>query len=89
MISVSALLLLCCSRVLFPDALGYNVYRAVPRVTVVSDENRLIECPPYPKGYVLVGMFRKKDQRIQHRQVEQESEPACYHYEPLMAGESA
>ena len=89
MISVSALLLLCCSRVLFPDALGYSVYRAVPRVTVVSDENRIIECPPYPTGYVLVWTFRKNDERIQHRHVEQEGKPACYHYEPLMPGESA
>lgn len=89
MISVSALLLLCCSSVLFPDAVGYSVYRAVPKVTVESDENQRIECPPYPKGYVLVGTFRKKDEPVQHRHVEQEDKPACYHYEPLMPGESA
>jgi len=89
MVSVSALLLMCCSTVLFEDAVAYNVYRAVPTVTVIGDNDRTIECPLYPKGYVLVGTFRKEDDGIQEQQVEREGKPACYHYEPVMPSESA
>jgi hypothetical protein len=88
MVSLSALLVLCCSTVLYADPVGYAVYWAVPKVTVVSGGNRMIECPPYPKGYVLLGTFRK-DAHIQHNQLEEDDKPACYHYEPLMLGDSS
>ena len=88
MVSLSALLALCCSTVLYPDPVGYTVYWAVPKVTSVSHDNRMIECPPYPKGYVLLGTFRK-DSHIGHHQMEEDEQPACYHYEPLMPGESS
>jgi hypothetical protein len=81
--AISALLVLSCSTVLHPAQVGYIIYWAVPNVTTVSHGNRVIECPPYPKGYVLLGTFRK-DAHIRHNQLEEDDKPACYHYEPLM-----
>ena len=88
MVPLSALLVLCCSTVLHSDPVGYSIYRAVPKVTLVSHGDRMIECPPYPNGYVLLGAFRK-DADIRHHQKEEDDQPACYHYEPITPEESS
>ena len=88
MVSISTLLALCCTTVLYSDPVGYTVYWAAPKLTSVSLGNRMIECPPYPKGYLLLGTFRK-DAHIRDHQMEKDEKPACYYYEPLMPGESS